>query len=235
MKPGLPPQLPLGMMWSETASFESYSPVDNAETVAAVHRLAEGGNTSLLLHGGQATGKTHLLQAAARYAHRLGSSAAYLPLSVYAKTTPEVLQGFTHLRLIALDECESVWMQRDWATALARLLDSQREQGGGLLLASRSAPTALAAEVLPDLRTRLSACAVYGLRPLSDHGRRDALQRHARTRGLNLDDGVADYLIQRLPRDSGSLLAALDTLDTLSLSAKRRLTIPFVRQFLDTL
>lgn len=227
-----PKQLPLGMGWADAPDFDLYSPGDNGAALAAVRAVASGDGAPLLLHGGRGVGKSHLLQAAARAAHQAGRTAAYLPLSAYADSTPEVIDGFTHLQLIALDECEAVWARPAWAAALARLLDDQRSRGDSLLLASRTAPAALGANTLPDLRTRLAACAVFGLHPLNDAGRRDALQRRAQARGLDLCDDVADYLIRRLPRNLSSLMATLNDLDQASLSAQRRLTIPFVQQHL---
>lgn len=225
-------QLTLGMGWADAPDFDAFSPGDNAEVLAAMRHAAGHGGAPLLLHGAAGTGKSHLLQAAARTVDRAGRRAAYLPLSVYADSAPDVLEGFGDHQLIALDECEAVVARRDWATALARLLDDQRSRGDGLLLASRASPAALATMTLPDLRTRLSACAVYHLRPLADADRRDALQRRARVRGLTLGDDVADYLIHRLPRDLTSLMSTLEALDRASLSAQRRLTIPFVQQCL---
>ncbi len=227
-----PRQLPLSVGWADTPDFDAFTPGDNAEALTAVRAVATGDGAPLFLHGGNGSGKSHLLQAAARAAHQAGRAAAYLPLSVYADSTPDVIGGFTHLQLIAVDECEAVWGRPEWAAALVRLLDDQRSRGDSLLLASRSAPSGSGASTLPDLRTRLSACAVFGLRPLNDAGRRDALQRRAHARGLSLGDEVADYLIRRLPRDLSSLMSALDTLDKASLSAQRRLTIPFVQQCL---
>lgn len=220
------------MGWADAPGFNAYSPGENGAALAAVRTIAEAGGVPLLLHGSSGVGKSHLLQAAARAAHQAGRDAMYLPLSAYADSTPEVIEGFNHLQFIAIDECEAVWTRSDWAAALARLLDDRRSRGHDLLLASRIAPAAPEAHILPDLRTRLAACAIFGLHPLNDAGRRDALQRHARMRGLGLNDDVADYLVRHLPRNLSSLMATLDDLDKASLSAQRRLTIPFVQQCL---
>ena len=99
-------------------------------------------------------------------------------------------------------------------------------------MACRTSPARLPPETLPDLRTRLCACTVFGLQPLTDAGLLIALQLQARVRGLRLADDAANYLIHRLPRDLPSLMAALDDLDIASLSAKHRLTLPFVQQWL---
>jgi DnaA family protein len=69
--------------------------------------------------------------------------------------------------------------------------------------------------------------------PLDEAGRRELLRRRAEARGLQLDDGVLDYLFRRVGRDLGNLTALLDRLDRASLAAQRRLTVPFLRQILE--
>jgi DnaA family protein len=62
----------------------------------------------------------------------------------------------------------------------------------------------------------------------------EALQLRARHRGLKLPPETASYLIKRSRRDMASLYELLDQLDMESLRAKRRLTIPFVRDVLES-
>ncbi|MBE0490133.1 MAG: DnaA regulatory inactivator Hda, partial [Halomonas sp.] len=59
-----------------------------------------------------------------------------------------------------------------------------------------------------------------------------ALQLRARARGMALPDEVARFILHRGPRRLGELFELLGTLDSASLSAQRRLTIPFVKQAL---
>jgi DnaA family protein len=73
---------------------------------------------------------------------------------------------------------------------------------------------------------------VEPLQPLADADKAAALQRRALRRGMTLPDDVARYLLRRIPRDMGALMAALERLDRASLEAKRRLTIPFVRDLI---
>ena len=62
-----------------------------------------------------------------------------------------------------------------------------------------------------------------------------ALSLRAAQRGLQLPPETAEYLLRRLPRDLSSLSALLDKLDEASLVAQRRLTVPFIRDVLETL
>ena len=64
----------------------------------------------------------------------------------------------------------------------------------------------------------------------SRHAGVAALRRRAGYRGLELPEDVARYLLRRLPRDMRALCDWLDRLDTASLAAGRRLTLPFVRE-----
>jgi DnaA family protein len=86
---------------------------------------------------------------------------------------------------------------------------------------------------LPDLVSRLSACAQAALKPLADADRREALRQRAQARGLVLDDAVLDWLFARTQRDLGSLTALLERLDRESLAAQRRITVPFLRKLLE--
>jgi DnaA family protein len=85
---------------------------------------------------------------------------------------------------------------------------------------------------LRDLGSRLNGGLVLTLQPLAEPERIAALRLRAEQRGVELPEEVAMFLSRRLPRDMASLCAFLDELDEASLSAQRRLTIPFVRAVL---
>ena len=87
---------------------------------------------------------------------------------------------------------------------------------------------------LADLESRLSRLPVFQLHALGEAERAAALQLRAGHRGLDLPDETAVYLLRRVPRDMTSLYAMLDRLDLEALRAKRRLTIPFVRDVLNS-
>ncbi|MDR3415987.1 MAG: DnaA/Hda family protein, partial [Nevskia sp.] len=80
-------QLTLSVQLAEAAAFDNFHAGPNAAAVAALRELAEadGGRASILLHGASGSGRTHLLQAVARAAARLGRRAAYLPLAQFAR------------------------------------------------------------------------------------------------------------------------------------------------------
>ncbi|HVT34287.1 MAG TPA: DnaA regulatory inactivator Hda [Nevskiaceae bacterium] len=212
-------QLALPVQLRDSASFDTYYAGPNVAAVDALRAAA----SDVLLYGAPASGRSHLLQAVARV-----RQAAYLPLAQLQEAGADVLAGFDQAPAICLDDVDAVSGERGWCTALLRLIDAQRARGSRIVLACAHAPERMDV-ALPDLRTRLSACAVFGLKPLSDDDRAELLRERAHARGMELAEDATRWLLAHLPRDAGSLVDALETLDRASLREQRRLTLPFVQ------
>lgn len=212
-------QLPLSVQLRESASFETFYIGPNALAVNALREL----DGTVLIYGAASSGRTHLLQAVARERR-----CPYLPLTELREMGPDALEGLSQPAVLCLDDLDAVSDDRDWAMALLRLLDARRSTRKLTVLSAGAAPDR-ANIALPDLRTRLMLCAVFGLKPLDDTDRETLLRERARARGLEMPPEVSAWLMKQLPRDAGSLLNALDALDRAALSAKRRLTVPFVQ------
>ena len=185
----------------------------------------------LFIYGGVGLGKTHLLQALCAHAGEQQRSALYLPLRELHRHGPELLQGAEHLQLVCLDDVGVISRDAAWNRALFNLHRDLEERGIKLLLADEQSPTAMSIQ-LPDLASRILAGTLLRLQPLGDASQIEALQLHAHQRGLTLPDDVVSYLLRRLPRDMHSLCGFLDELDIASLTAQRKLTVPFVKQVL---
>ena len=223
-------QLALGVQLSDTADFGSYFPGPNADALALLRDYAtRAPGTGVLLFGASATGKTHLLHALVRDAAARGLAVAYLPLRDLGVDGPQILDGLDDRAVVALDDVDAVTTDQVWTHALLRLIDKLRSTHRHFALAARAAPERLEG-VAPDLRTRLAACTVVALKPLSDAQRGELLRSRAKTRGLEIPDDVVRWLLSHLPRDPHTLIAVLDRLDQASLAEQRRLTLPFVQQ-----
>jgi DnaA family protein len=221
-------QLALGVQLRADATFESFAPGPNAELVAA---LQSPGPTAIWLWGARGSGKTHLLQGVCAAARE---PAAYFPLHRSLALPPDALAGFEACRVLCLDNLESIAGDLRWEEALFRLFNEAADLGTRLLFAARAAPRALDWR-LEDWRSRAAACVVYQVRELDEGGRLAALRLRAAQRGLELPPEVCEYLLRRMPRDLTSLYEILDQLDRASLAAQRRLTVPFIRDALETL
>ena len=232
----MPQQLSLSVNLNDDATFENfYAPAQthNAMVVQGLREQVEGrGEAFIYLWGAPGCGLTHLLQAACHQAQEMGMSVQYLPLRDLVGYAPEELFiGLEELDLICLDCLPTIAGRADWELAIFNLYNRLRERGRRLLVAAEHNPRELAI-ALEDLRSRLQWGITYQVHNLSDDEKQQALQLRARARGLELNDEGAQYIIQRLPRDTNELFWQLQRLDQASLAEQRKLTIPFVKKVL---
>jgi len=228
-------QLALNLRLRDASSFENYFVARNREAVEHLQRAVQGLGGAprapaswLYLWGEPGTGKTHLLEAACRAAQEQGQAPLYVPLADKADITPALLEDIEQVPLVCVDDVDAIAGDTAWEAALFALYERLRAHGGMLVLAARTSPAGIGLK-LADLATRLTAGLVYQLQPLSDAEKIAALRLRAQRRGLQMTEEVANYLLTRFPRDMHSLFALLDRLDTATLAAQRRLTIPFLR------
>lgn len=226
-------QIPLSLQLRASALLSNFIAVPQLELLEQLKQLAAGGSpVQLYCWGAAGHGKTHLLQACCRHADDLGRTAAYLPLKDGLELSPEVVQGWENFQLVCLDDIDSIAGHRAWEAALFHLYNRLMERGGRWLTSATLAPAQLAIG-LPDLVSRLGAGPVYQLRSLNDEQSLEAMRLRARQRGFDLPEETGRYLLRRLPRDLPALMGLLERLDTASLAAQRKLTVPFVKSVLD--
>lgn len=114
---------------------------------------------------------------------------------------------------------------------LFNLYNDIRAQGDGILVVSgNAAPTQM--HLRDDLATRLAWGLTYQLHPLSDEEKALALLNHAKARGMRLPTEVIDYCLRYLRRDLPTLVATINALDEWSLTTKKPVTVPMLRQLL---
>ncbi|MCE9681621.1 DnaA regulatory inactivator Hda [Halomonas alkalisoli] len=227
-----PAQLPLGVSLRDDATFDSFLPGANATLLETLtHQLDESGEPFVYLWGATGTGRTHLLQAACHAASSRDLRALYLPLEELGHFPPLMLEEVERLDLIAIDDVDAVVGRKRWEEGLFHAFNRLRDAGKHLIMASAVSPRQLPVK-LPDLASRLTWGVTFHLQGLDDTGRLQALQLRARVRGMQLPDEVARYILHRGPRGLGELCEALAVLDQASLTAQRKLTIPFVKQAL---
>jgi DnaA family protein len=222
-------QLALPLRLADHAVFSTFLGAGNETLVATVAGLADRiDGRGCWIWGPLATGKTHLLQAAC---DRAGDRSVYVPLADMLSAGPQILEGLASRELVCLDDIDTVVRAADWEAALFGLYNQLFDAGHNLIVSASMAPRECAT-TLADLQSRFASLPAFQLRPLQERQRVAALQLRARHRGLELPDDTARFLLSRSRRDMASLYSLLDKLDREALRAKRRLTIPFVKDVL---
>ena len=186
---------------------------DNVALVATLRRINLANDSSnpidlehrfLYLWGDSGVGKTHLLRALARP------------------------QG-THSLIRTLDDVDRLDSAGQQA-AFTQWIETQSAPKRALVIAGRWPPRDL--KLREDLRTRIGSALVFKVQPPADADKLAALQAASWHRGFRLPDEIAQKLLDLLPRDLGSLGAAIAALDRFSLERKRAITLPLLREWL---
>ena len=228
----LSPQLSLGLEVNEPLDWQDFYPGSNLEAVQMLKELVSQPQAGVIyLWGQQGVGKTSLLQVAYHEVLAKEYSAIYVSLADVVRYNNAILDNLEHFSLVCLDDFEAVSGHAEWEEKLFVLYNELQDNGGRLIVAANKPPKQLGLE-LKDLESRLTWGLVLKLKALSEHDMVKALRLHANKVGLALSDEVGQYLIHRYQRDMPSLLKLLQQLDVASLSAQRRLTVPFVRSVL---
>ena len=225
-------QIPLPLAFNPEHDFDEFHAGGNAEAVDHLRQAAMGkGEHFIYLWGSPGLGKTHLLHACCREAHRAGLTVSYVPLQGLQSFGGEVLEGLEELDLVCLDDLEAVAGDQAWEQVLFDLFNRLRDKGNGFIISSRTPPVELPV-ILPDLKTRFSWGLTLCLRDFSDADKLAALSLRAKLLGLDLPSAVGRFLLTNYRRDLPGLMALLEHLDRATLAAKRKLTIPFLKRYL---
>ena len=249
MKTSLPRQFALDLSHTPPASLDNFLPGKDLAMVDALRqsirrwqaREQNGGANALdqrwiYWWGPQGSGRTHLLNA-------MGNAAADLGLEHFSLTANEPiswvnleekipsLSQSTRPSAITVDDVDQLDDRQ--VAALFRILNQvQASQGIHIFMAGSAAPNHL--HLREDLRTRLGWGLIFQTQLLSDDEKIQALETAARDRGLVLSAEVLPWLLNRFYRDMPNLMALLDALDAYSLETKRAVTLPLVRELLQS-
>ncbi|MCK5917783.1 MAG: DnaA regulatory inactivator Hda [Cocleimonas sp.] len=191
------------------------------------------GIQQIFLWGGTQSGKSHLLQACCYQLAEQGLHASYLPLNELSLYGTQILSGLHNSNLIVIDDIDIVLGDKNWEEALLNLINQAYSSQQRLLFSAKSNPRDIKCR-LPRLSSRLIGGSSYQLKVLSSEEKPQLFRFKAQQRGFNLDDRVIDYIYKHYLQDTDSLLEILDQLDQESLRQKARVTIPFVKQVIES-
>jgi len=226
-------QLPLHFEFRANQTFDDFFPGANHEIITHLQQCIAGlGEQQIFLWGKSGQGKTHLLQACCHRAQNQNLSSFYFDLSQAGLPDPSLLNGLDEYDVVCFDNIERIAGNPAWELAFFNFFNQHRDRGHKLIVSASSAPNDIAVQ-LPDLKTRLNWGLTLKIQPLTDSDRIAALIFKADQMGFEIAPQAGRFLLTHYDRDLASLWALLEKLDRASLAAKRKLTLPFLKQILN--
>ena len=222
-------QIPVSFEFRSDQSFNNFYTGKNLELVEQLQNIPTN-EQQIAIWGETHTGKSHLLNACCNHAQQQGLSSFYLDLQT--TLDPEILDGLENFELVCIDNIDAIVGQPSWEEALFGFYNRHQQLQHKLVIASTMAVNRLAFS-LPDLKTRLNWGLNLKIQPLSEADLLSVLQITAHQLGFELADNVAKYLLGHYSHDFAKLTNLLHEIDQATLSAQRKLTIPFLKQMLN--
>ena len=226
-------QFPLQFEFQANKGFDSFYPGSYAEIIAELHHLISGeGERQIFLYGNEGYGKSHLLQASCQLAHQKGMNPFYYPLNKRKLPPLAMLENLEKIKLVCIDDIDEIAGLLDWEQAFLNFFEQHLENNQRMILSARIHPDDIEM-ILPDLKNHLLNGLTLKLQPLADEESVSALICKASHIGLIITPKVGHFLLSHYASDLPSMWRLLEQLDKATLSAQRKLTIPFLKKILE--
>ena len=224
-------QIPLRFEFQSNQNFSTFYHGDNEETIDHLQQFCHSSEQQIYLWGAAGTGKTHLLQATTQEVNKQSKSCFYFSFNSNSLPDPSMLTGLENLDIINFDNIDHIAGNNEWEQAFFNFYNLHRDRNKQLILSSSCPPKYLAIE-LPDLKTRMNWGLTLKLKTLSDKQLLNALIYKANTLGFEIPIQVGQYIMTRYASDLPSTWDLLKKIELATLSAKRKVTIPFLKQMM---
>jgi DnaA family protein len=226
-------QLPLHFEFRANQTFDDFFSGTHHEIITHLQQCITGlGEHQVFLWGQSGLGKSHLLQASCHLAQTLNISSFYFDLSNKEQFDPSLLNGLDECAVVCFDNIEHIAGNTEWELAFFNFFNQHRDRGNKLIATASTNPNSITIQ-LPDLKTRLNWGLTLKIQPLTDSDKIAAVIFKANQMGFEITPHAGRFLLTHYTRDIASLWELLGKLDKASLAAKRKLTIPFLKQVLE--
>jgi chromosomal replication initiation ATPase DnaA len=180
--------------------------------------------TALVVVGPAGCGKTHL---ATLWQERSG--AALVDLGTAGLEQAAVLTAYG--QPILVEDCDRALGEAQAERGLLQLYNLAKAAGIRLMLTARQAPSLWPLQ-LPDLRSRLNSAMVVAIEPADDELLRSVAAKLFGDKQVEVGDEVVSYLLSRGERSVAGVVHAIETLNMISKTRQRPITVPMAREVL---
>lgn len=225
-------QLPLPLTFDRRFSLENY--ISDQAPYLRQHLTGlfdETGEVLIGLYGPVDSGKTHLLNGCAHYARDCSIPFHLFDAAQLVNAQARGFADFPEGSVLAVDNLDLLAGNRDWEEQFYQVVNRSKAGELRFVFTLSRQPRDIGFR-LPDLKSRLMWGLLISLKAPDDEELENILKVRARLLGLEISDEVLHYLLSHFSRKLSDQMQLLHQLDHASLSRKRKVTIPLIREIL---
>ena len=216
-------QIPIDFGFFNVKTFDNFIIGNNKKLYNSLQNLI-GSDELILIYGTKSSGKTHICEALCN---------EYLESVTFINNKPKLsgLAPRDFYELLVIDDFDQLSSSKQDEESLFALINNQ-------ILNKKPAVISSSKDVkdcgihLKDLSSRLLSDKIFTISDLSDSDKLDMMILYCSQRGLEIPEKVLKYIMNNCSRDLYFLCALIKNLDIVSLSMRRKITIPFIKKVL---
>ncbi len=219
-------QIPIDFGFYTKKTLDNFIIGNNQDLYNSLLNISSSDNL-VFIYGAESSGKTHLCEA-------LINSVNESIIKVDCHSNLESLLLLDFYELVVIDDIDKLISKSSNEEVIFNLINNQ---------IINKKPTVITATKnldisdfkLNDLHSRLFSDKIYSISDLNDQDKINLMISRCSDKGLEVSEKVLNYIMNNCRRDLYFLCAFINSLDYASLSTKRRVTIPFIKQAIKNL
>lgn len=214
-------QIPISFGFYTKKTFSNFIVGNNLDLYTSLLNINKD-KQLILIYGEKSSGKSHICEALTHL--DLGHY-----LNINENTQLDNIDCHAEYDLIIIDNLDKIILKNNCEEKIFSLINNQ-------ILNNTSAVVTSTKDIdkcnlkLNDLSSRLISDKIFNIKDLNDEEKIEIMMSYCSDRGLEVSEKVLNYIINNCSRDLYFLCAFIKTLDHVSLSMKRRVTIPFIKK-----
>lgn len=228
----MPEQYPLYFEFRANQTFDDFYAGANQSIIDDLKCcILNEGEQQIFIWAKTGQGKSHLLQSCCHYAQSHEIQSFYFDLARFRRHNAAIFLDLDDYEVVCVDNVDWIIGQPKWEQALSAFMQRHYERGHRLILSATNLPNHLTFKI-SDVKASLSWGLMVHIKTLVNTNNIDALIFRADAMGIEISPQVGRFIMIQHQNELDKLWHLLAKLDRATLAAKRRLTIPFLKQLL---
>lgn len=217
-------QIPIDFDFFTKKTLENFIIGDNKNLFKYLQEISNSDQV-ILIYGSKSSGKSHICEAI--YNQYINSAFFINDKSILLDNIP-----IDFYELLIIDNLDKLISSKTDEEKIFTLVNNQILHKKPVLVSS-SKDIKDCNITLEDLSSRLLSDKIFTIKDLDDSDKIEMMILYCSQRGLEISENVLHYIMNNCSRDLYFLCALIKNLDNVSLSMKKKITIPFIKKVIE--